>query len=256
MQHARLASFLSRPLIISLVAVLLLGLAIVGAALALGLARTSAPDGPSGIINYAGLSGEHSVLPDGRIADHRAVAEPLVVQSIMSLSGPWPAPGGTPSAFLESSEGETWMVIADTEGPHRITQITGQGAPPLVAGTKGEAQSANGVPLVATWSPDGAVLAFGSASGFPFTLNVATRGATSPLRYNVGGDYVGEAVWSHDGRYLAVSSYSIDRSHHTIFIWDRETEGLRRLVDGCHIVWSPDDRHLVIHRDPYEQPGV
>lgn len=256
MRHTRLASIHLRPFVIGLGLMLLFGLATGGAVLAFALPRSSAPDGPSGIINYAGLSGEYSVLPDGRAADHKGVAPPLVVQSVIPLEGPWPAPGGTASAYLESSGTETWMAITDADGAHRVTQIAGPGDPPLVAGAKGEAQSANGVPLVASWSPDGALLAFGSVNGLPYTLNVASIGSASPLRFEVGGDYVGEAVWSHDGRYLAVSSYTIDRSHHTVFIWDRETGELRRLIDGCHIVWSPDSSYLVIHRDPYEQPGV
>ena len=256
MKQTRSIDLRLRHFVLGLGLMLLLGLATGGAVLALALPRADAPNGPSGIINYAGLSGEYSVLPDGRAADHKGVAPPLVVQSLIPLEGPWPAPAGTASAYLESSEGETWMVIANADGAYRITQIAGSGDPPLVAGAKGEAQSANGVPLVASWSPDGALLAFGSVNGFPYTLNVASIGSASPLRFEVGGDYVGEAVWSHDGRYLAVSSYTIDRSHHTVFIWDRETGGLRQLIDGCHIVWSPDSSYLVIHRDPYEQPGV
>ncbi len=256
MQHLGPIHRRPRFFIASLALVLLSVAATGGAVLALGAAGDASLDGPGGIINYADTSGEYSVLSDGRAADHRPFAEPLVVQSVIPLNGPWPSPAGPATAYLESAGDETWMTVRDTGGAHRIAQIAGAGDPALVAGQKGEARSANGVPLVATWSPDGALLAFGSVRGFPFTLNVAPSGATAPVRYEVGNDYVGEAAWSPDGRYLAVSSYTIDRSHHTVFIWDRDTQLLSRLIDGCHIIWSPDSDYLVIHRDPYQQPGV
>ncbi len=256
MQRTSSGHLRRRHFVIGFGILLFAGLVTAGAAFAVAAPGGNASRGPSGIINYAGVSGEHSVLAGGRAADYRAVTEPLVVQSIIPLEGPWPARSGGASAYLESEGDDRWMAVRDASGAHRVAQVSGPGDPPLVAGTKGEARSASGVPLVASWSPDGALLAFGSVTGFPFTLNIASAESTSARPYEVGNDYVGEAVWSPDGRYLAVSSYSIDRSHHTIFIWDRLTKGLRQLIDGCHIIWSPDSSYLVVHRDPYEQPGV
>lgn len=257
MQHTGTINLRLRPLTAGLwLALLLAILAGVGTLAFVTTRHSSAPPKPAGIISYADPSGEYTVHPDGARADPVIVAEPLVVQSIFPLSGPWTAPSGAGEAYLATLGDETWMTLRDAAGIHRLAQMAGPGDPPLVAGAKGEAQTADGVPLVAAWSPDGAYLAFGSVSALPYALNITSAQSTTTQQFEVGNDYVGEAAWSHGGRYLAVSSYSVDRSHHTVFIWDRQSGKLSHLIDGCHIVWSPDDRYLVIHRDPYKQPGV
>ncbi|MEO6043326.1 MAG: hypothetical protein ABIQ47_05340 [Tepidiformaceae bacterium] len=74
--------------------------------------------------------------------------------------------------------------------------------------------------------------------------------------YTVTGGYVGELAFSPDGRYLAVSTYAMDRKNHTVLMLDLASGRMIRLIDGCHITWSPDSRYVAIHRDPGAESGA
>jgi hypothetical protein len=224
-------------------------------AAALALAGDSGRSAPEGVISYANTSGQYNVLGDGTPVVGRPIAEPRLVGSTMPFARAQLSPTGLAATYLRFDGEEVWMIYADTAGEHRLALLRGEGDPELVEGPKTQAQSEHGIPLVASWSPDGALFAFGSATNAPFTLNISS-GPNDLQRYEVGNDFVGEAAWSPDGSKLAISSYAIDRSRHTVYIWDRAASELTRLIDGCHIIWSPDGNYLVLHRDPYDQPGV
>jgi Tol biopolymer transport system component len=110
---------------------------------------------------------------------------------------------------------------------------------------------------VVAWSPDSQLVAYGSLIGEPFSLNVASpSGLASARALSVSGGYVGELAWSPDGRYLGISTYTMDRKNHTTFIFDRASGTVRRLIDGCHITWAPDSKYVAVHRDPSPEPGT
>jgi Tol biopolymer transport system component len=72
----------------------------------------------------------------------------------------------------------------------------------------------------------------------------------------VVGGYVGELAWSPDGSKLAISTYTIDRLSHSVLITDPGDGYAPRLLDGCHVTWSPDSAYLAVHRDPGAEPGA
>jgi Tol biopolymer transport system component len=110
---------------------------------------------------------------------------------------------------------------------------------------------------VVAWSPDSKQLAYGSVTGEPWTLQIMTTGAVPQITTReVRGGYVGELAWSPDGRYLAISTYQLDRKNHTVLMYDTKTGSLSHVIDGCHLTWSPDSRFLAIHRDPGPDGGA
>jgi WD40 repeat protein len=256
MLHSRsiTASLRSRWLVVASIALAVV-VAAGSIALAFAAGGSSGQPRPTGVITYAQGVGEVSVHPDGSAATGTSPNTGLNVQ-ILDLTSGLASPDGTMNAQVETAPDGTSLSIRDPGGTHQIAQLAGPGDPRLIPGAKGEARSANGVPLVTAWSPDSKYLAFGSVSGFPFTLNVVERGSWQPQRFDVNQDYVGEAVWSPDGKYLAISTYAIDRANHTVYLWDPDKGTLTRLVDGCHVVWSPDGRYLVLRRDPISEPGI
>jgi Tol biopolymer transport system component len=128
-----------------------------------------------------------------------------------------------------------------------------------VAGGKGAARAVDGIPFVVAWSPDSQSLAFGSITGEPYVLGVLrSPGSPNPTLgfAEVRGGYIGELAWSPDGKYLAISTYSLDRRNHTVLIAAGSTGLVRTLIDGCHITWSPDSKYIAIHRDPGVEGGA
>ena len=55
---------------------------------------------------------------------------------------------------------------------------------------------------------------------------------------------------------LAISTYEIDRSNHTVLLFDPQRMSVSRLIDGCAIVWAPDAAFLAIHREPSVASGI
>ncbi len=211
---------------------------------------------PGGVITYTTPNGDVRVRPNGEKLVGAGSAPPAVASVQGTSAEDIPAPDAQATAVVERAADGTWLSVRDQAGQRRLAQLASPGSPPVVNGVKTVARSLGGIPLVVSWSPDGAYLAYGTVSGLPYSLSIADRTTWSPRSYEVGNDYVGEAAWSPDGRYLAISTYSLDRKNHTVYVWDGDSKALSKLVDGCHIAWSPDGRYLVLHRDPYREPGV
>jgi WD40 repeat protein len=217
------------------------------------------PAGPSGIITYS-VSGHDPVVVTATGGPANAAPGARLARTQPSVPDEFPAPDGTVTAVV--IRGDSGVVLALREGNlvRQTAQLAGPDSPALVDGGKVQAAAVKGVPLVVAWSPDSRTVAYGSLVGEPFTLNVASRDSgLTKVRdgaYTLSGGYVGELAWSPDGRWLAVSTYTMDRKNHTVFVLSAATGSLRRLSDGCHITWSPDSRFLAIHRDPQPEPGA
>ena len=173
------------------------------------------------------------------------------------------SPDGKSTAIVQRLPEGVFLAVASGSAPARqIAQLAAPGDPQLVAGGKGHARAVEGVPLVVAWSPDSKTLAYGSVSGVPWsltllTMEMATAGLGLERYYEVSGGYVGELAWSPDGRFLAISTYTIARTQHSVLMLDVAGRGTPvRLLDGCHITWSPDSRFVAVHRDPGPEGGA
>lgn len=239
-----------RPIVLALIALAALGISL--AAALLWAQQMIGSAGPTGIIQYRTEAGVFAARPDGvavdqlvsRLTPHTAQAEEFA------------SPDGAAVAFIQRTDGGTWLAVREAGDVRRVAQIATPDDPPLVAGTKVNARDAGGVPLIVAWAPDGRYLAYGSVTGQPYTLNVVERGVWTPQQYTFRDGFVGELAWSPDGRLLAVSSYSEDGRDHIVYLLEPESGRLTRSIDGCAIVWSPDSRYLALHRDPHREPGL
>jgi hypothetical protein len=135
-------------------------------------------------------------------------------------------------------------------------QIAGPDDPELLAATKGQAAALDGVPLTIAWSPDSRYLAYGSITSEPFALAVVRTDIWSTLFRTVAGGYVGELAWAPDSSHLAISTYELDRSDHSVLIYEPKRSTVRPLIDGCAVVWAPDATFLAVHREPSVASGV
>ncbi len=224
-------------------------------ALVLSMAlRSGPPSAPRGVILYTTAQGDVTVRPDGQPV---AVDGPPAVQFVASGGiEEFPAPGGAAVAYVERGEGGAWLAVRAGGTSRRLAQLADQSSPPLVDGVKGDARVVGGVPLTVAWSPDARYLAYGSLSGAPYTLHVVESGSWSQRTHQVEGGFIGELVWSPTGDRLAISTYSADRLDHSAYVLDPDGGAPVRLIDGCHIVWSPDGRYLALRRDPHRAPGA
>lgn len=243
-------------LVLGLVAVAALAAVVIGV-IVLWMTLRPGPWALGGVITYTTPEGDVSVRPDGRAV--KAIDGPALVP-VVAAGGieEFPAPHGEGVAYVERSGANAWLDLrgVGTGTSHRLTQLADVSSPPLVDGVKGNAQVAGGVPLVVVWSPEGRYLAYGGLTGAPYTLHVVDGRTLSQQDYVVAGGFIGELAWSAEGDRLAISTYSEDRHDHTVYILDPAGGAPVRLIDGCHIVWSPDSRHLVVRRDPQRSPGV
>ena len=167
------------------------------------------------------------------------------------------APNGRYFAFAMRDERGVALVVGWPGGTTDLARLAEPNDPALIEG-KGEAASVGGVPLVIAWSPDSQRVAFGTLK-LPFVLTIAERTSGGEWRlseHRVAGGYIGELAWAPGGSTLAVSTYSLDRKDHTVFVLGLDGGGPRRLVDGCRIAWSPDGRYVVVHRDSPTEPGT
>jgi Tol biopolymer transport system component len=214
---------------------------------------------PGGIITYTTAQGDASVHPNGEAAAFQGLpGVPVVTRGGVEQ---FPAPDGAAAAVVEREGSNAWLVLTQGGTPERLAQLADESSPPLVNGVKADASVAGGVPLVVAWSPDSRYLAFGSLTGAPYSLHVVERDPLSRTMvaqetYAVAGGYIGELAWSPDGSRLAISTYSADRRDHTVYALDPSGGAPARLIDGCHIIWSPDGEHIAIHRDPHREPGA
>ena len=207
-----------------------------------------------GVITYQSSQGDVTVRPNGERVETRYVA--AAAQDETSVGGVWVAPDETVVAFVDQTDDGAWMAVWEHSGVTRLAQLAGPGSPPLVSGDKTSARAADGVPLLAAWSPDGSQFAYGSATDGQDVFHVVDSRGWSERSYGLDDGFVGELVWSPDGKNVAISSYSRDGKDHTVYIADAAGGGISRLVDGCLIVWSPDSQYLAVHRDPYYEPGL
>jgi hypothetical protein len=211
--------------------------------------------GLKGVILYTTAQGDITVRPNGEPVE---VAGPPLVSFVPPGGGveEFPAPDGSAVVYVQREAGGAWLAVRDDGGPRRLAQLADETSPPLVAGVKQDAQVAGGVPLVVSWSPDSRYVAYGSLTGAPYTLHVVERATWSQRDHAVAGGFIGELAWSPGGDRLAVSTYSPDRLDHTAYVLDPGGGTPLRLIDGCHIIWSPDGAHLALHRDPHRAPGA
>jgi WD40 repeat protein len=220
--------------------------------------ETDRPPEPQGIITYeitgkgyftARASGEviGPASPHDLHSVHNAGAEDSVS-----------SPDGSQSVRIDRNEQGVFLAVGAPGAEQSIGQIAGPSDAALVAGGKGAARAVEGIPLVVAWSPDSKRLAYGSITGEPWTLHImsAPGYGHSSVAHQVEGGYVGELAWSPDGRYLAISTYSLDRRNHTVLMLDTTTNRVETVIDGCHLTWSPDSRFLAIHRDPGPGEGA
>jgi WD40 repeat protein len=126
----------------------------------------------------------------------------------------------------------------------------------LVANPKSLARAVEGVPLAIAWSPDSKYLAYGSIIGAPWTLHLFSTSTWASVQYEVEGGYVGELAWSPDSARLAISTYELERTNHTVLVLDTRANDVERLIGGCIVVWSPDGNFVAVRREPLEEPGV
>jgi dipeptidyl aminopeptidase/acylaminoacyl peptidase len=80
----------------------------------------------------------------------------------------------------------------------------------------------------------------------------------SVLSYSFEEGYAGELAWSPDGKHLAISTYSPDRTQHEIYMMNLidGPSAPRHLLDGCKIAWSPDGQFIAVKREPHDATGV
>lgn len=238
---------------------LLLTLALIASAIGyvLSQARFSPDPHPAGIIGYTAPSGESWVTAQGEPATSPVWQPAAPLAPVVPVEFPAPVSGLT--AYVYTNDGSSWLNVFGENVSRAVGQISDPSSPLLVTtGGKGGAVAAGGVPLVVRWSPDGRFIAFGSLTGQPETLQVASADGAS-VTYALDEGYVGEAEWSPDGRYLAVSSYVAPKEgqrEHWVYILDTRDGSFQRIFDGCHIRWSPDSRFIAAHRDPGGEQGV
>lgn len=170
-------------------------------------------------------------------------------------AGAYPSPDGRYLAQVRSSDLGVWIDISEGDAVVQELQIAGPNDPEL-ASAKALAAAIDGVPLTVAWSPDSRYLAYGSVSSEPFSLAVVRAGHWSTLYRQVAGGYVGELAWAPDSSQLAISTYEIDRSDHTVLMYDPMRMQVRHLIDGCAVVWAPDSAFLAVHREPTVASGV
>ena len=238
-------------------------LAAVAAAAALISFATGGKSAPSnrpldqqlpGVLLWEDRSGSsHATTPRGAPLQRPTTSESP--SHLPNADGIYPGPDGAEAVVRREADG-VYLDIVRGVIRRPIADLAGFGDPEMIAAGKGPARAVAGIPLVVSWSPDGRSLAYGSITGEPWTLHVASTLSGSDSSFAVSGGYIGELAWSPDGRFLAVSTYQVDRRDHTVFILERDNWRLRQLIDGCHLNWSPDGRYLFVHRDPNFQPGA
>ena len=149
------------------------------------------------------------------------------------------SPDGTQVVFDRSEGGNTydlWKMNVDGTG---LTDIT----PPAVSGLQN---------VMATWSPDGATIAFAattSSTGSIWVMDPDGTGAVSPP--TGGRDH--SPAWSPDGTKLAFC-HQAGGDYGDLFIMNADGTGLTQLTSGSaqdvFSSWSPDGQSIVFQRSP------
>jgi hypothetical protein len=222
----------------------------------------ASPPLPPGVITYE-VTGQGVYTTDSSARQRESTTYDHVHSEgqVATATDAVPSPDGKYRASLfHNAQDGVYLAITGPDGVQRMPwQLAGEFDPQLVAGGKSAARAVEGIPFVVAWSPDSQALAFGSITGEPYVLGVLrSPGSANPtLEFEeVRGGYIGELAWSPDGKYLAISTYSLDRRNHTVLIAAGGTGLVRTLIDGCHITWSPDSKYIAIHRDPGVEGGA
>jgi len=210
---------------------------------------------PSGVLTY--LTGEGGFVTVD-IAERSFVGEPVADHPARASSagGVYPSPDGRYLAAVRRDALGVWIDVSAGERRLQSLAVAGPDDPTAVAGPKALAAAVAGVPLTVAWSPNSSHLAYGSITGTPFALAVVETRTWSTSFRQVAGGYVGELAWAPDSSRLAVSTYELDRSNHTVLMYNPRTTVIRGLIDGCAIVWAPDAAFLAVHREPTVGTGV
>ncbi len=160
--------------------------------------------------------------------------------------------------FVASPDGGRVAFVQDGADGWQLVTASGDGAV-AAAGNLGRAYSfsiaVTRAPdsVAISWSPDGRLLSASPATS-PFVMFLMpSDGSAGPRAFYPNEGYAGEMKWSPDGSQLAISTYSLDRKQHNVYVLDSvESAQLRFLMDGCIIFWSPDGRFLVAKREPHD----
>ena len=245
-----------RPLALTLVLTSFVAVAIAGVAIVEATQRTPLAPGLEGVLTYVVEDGSYVAIeagyPDTQVDVPGAVAE----TSDEGVPANITSPDGRYVAAIRFDDDGTHLDITNNDRLVRSYWIASPTDPAVVLGPKDPARALEGVPLAVAWSPDSESLAFGSLSGAPWSLVVASVGSWTPNWYQVRGGYVGELAWAPDSSQLAISTYEIDRSDHNVLMFDVATRTVRDLIDGCSIVWAPNGQFLAVHREPAVDTGV
>jgi hypothetical protein len=112
--------------------------------------------------------------------------------------------------------------------------------------------SAEVTPFAIAWSHDQRYIAVGPIAA-PYRLYVLdTLTGKLAATYDFEEGYAGELVWSPTANRLAISTYSLDRLRHEVYVVDPAADDApRHLLSGCRIVWSPDGGFLAAKSEPH-----
>jgi hypothetical protein len=155
------------------------------------------------------------------------------------------SPDGETFAFTQSKR-DGWHLSAvnvhtETVRDYGLMGSDGAGAVPVTLSQ--EVKS----PMAVAWSPDGSRIAFGGGWEPPYGMTIVDLRTGDVARTEFPKGYPGEMRWNSAGTQVAVSTYDPERTHHETWVVEAETGAGVHLMDGCIIVWSPDDRFLAVH---------
>ena len=212
---------------------------------------------PRGILTYLAGDGTYVAVRAAVPTDQVEITELNTEASALSgAGGVYASPDRRYEATVRRDETGVWLDVSSDSATIQTLGIAGPDDRAAVAGTKALAAAVEGVPLTVAWSPDSRYLAYGSITGAPFSLAVVRIEGWDFTFRRVAGGYVGELAWAPDSSRLAVSTYEIDRLDHTALMYNPDGGSIRRLIDGCAVVWAPDSDFLAVHREPSIASGV
>ncbi len=188
------------------------------------------------------VEGEHGVTHLERVDRHGIRALAQVAAPVAWL---YPSPDGETFAFTQS-RADGWhlaaiAVAAETVTDYGLMGSDGAGAHPVQPSLEVKG------PMAVAWSPDGSKIAFGGGFEAPYVMTIVDVRTGAVARTGFASGYPGEMRWNGAGTQVAVSTYDAERTHHETWVVDAAKGAGAHLMDGCIIVWSPDDRFLAVH---------
>jgi WD40 repeat protein len=172
----------------------------------------------------------------------------LIADGLTPVPWLYPSPDGRTFAFTQS-DAAGWRLFALDAENGAITDYGAMGSDGADAQpvTSSPENTGKGGPMAVAWSPDGSKLAFGGGFEPPYAMKIVDLRSGNVAHTEFPAGYPGEMRWNATGTQLAVSTYDPERTHHETWVVDASTGAGRHLMDGCIIVWSPDDRFLAVH---------